>query len=291
MMPRSLQVRFTELTAECKIFIMSEQQLKQFAKSLRLSALKMAYDCGKNGSHVAPGLSAIEIMATLYGDVLRYDVNNPYDENRDRLVVSKGHCVLAYYSALNQIGFLTDEDIASFETNGSHFHGHAMRNLDHGIEFSGGSLSMGMSFAVGLALSCKRKNIGNRIFALVGDGECDEGLIWEAAMSAAHYRLNNFTVIVDRNQLQYDGPTKAVMNQFDLGKKFEAFGFEVTVVDGHDCVALSKALKKTGDTPTCVIADTIKGKGVSFIEGVKEWHHHTLTLEQYELARKEVESV
>ena len=251
---------------------MNEQQLKEFAKSLRLSALKMAYDCGKNGSHVAPGLSAIEIMATLYGDVLRYDIHHPYDENRDRLVVSKGHCVLAYYSALNKVGFLTDEDIASFETNGSHFHGHAMRNLDNGIEFSGGSLSMGMSFAVGLALSCKRKKLQNRIYALVGDGECDEGLIWEAAMSAANFGLDNFTVII-------------------LGKKFEAFGFDVTVVDGHDCAALSAALKKTSDKPTCVIADTIKGKGVSFIEGVKEWHHHTLTQEQYELARKEVESV
>lgn len=272
-------------------FQSKDMDLKQFSKELRLSALKMACDCGKNGSHVGPGLSAIEIIATLYGDVLRYDVNNPNDENRDRLVVSKGHCVLAYYSALNKVGFLSDEDIASFETNGSHFHGHAMRNLANGIEFSGGSLSMGMTFAVGLALSCKRKGLSSRVFALVGDGECDEGLIWEAAMSAAHYKLNNFTVIVDRNKLQYDGPTQDVMNQIDLGKKFEAFGFDVTVVDGHDCDELSKALKKTTAKPTCVIADTIKGKGVSFIEGVKEWHHHTLTPEQYEQARKEVENV
>ncbi len=265
--------------------------LQELSKELRLSSLKMAYDSGKNGSHVGPGLSAIEIFATLYGDVMHYDVNNPNDENRDRLVVSKGHCVLAYYSALNKVGFLTDEDIASFETNGSHFHGHAMRNLENGIEFSGGSLSMGMTFAVGLALSCKRKRLTSRVFALVGDGECDEGLIWEAAMSAAHYGLNNFTVIVDRNKLQYDGPTEKVMNQIDLAKKFEAFGFDVAVVDGHDCDALSKALKKTSVKPICVVADTIKGKGVSFIEGVKEWHHHTLSLEEYEQAVKEVENV
>lgn len=265
--------------------------LKQFSKELRLQALKMAFECGRKGSHVGSGLSSIEIMASLYGDVLRFDVNNPNDENRDRLVVSKGHCVLAYYSVLNKVGFLTDEDLASFETNGSHFHGHAMRNLENGIEFSGGSLSMGMTFAVGLALSCKRKELSCRVFALVGDGECDEGLIWEAAMSAAHFGLNNFTVIIDRNKLQYDGPTQIVMNQIDLGKKFEAFGFDVVVVDGHDCVALSKALKKTSDKPTCVIADTIKGKGVSFIEGVKEWHHHTLSQEEYEQAVKEVENV
>lgn len=272
-------------------FHCKNMDLKHFSKDLRLLALKMAYDSGKNGSHVGPGLSSIEIMATLYGDVLKYDVNHPEDENRDRLVISKGHCVLAYYSALNKVGFLSDEDIASFETNGSHFHGHAMRNLENGIEFSGGSLSMGMTFAVGLSLSCKRKGLSNRVFALVGDGECDEGLIWEAAMAAAHYELNNFTVIVDRNKLQYDGPTQNVMNQIDLGKKFEAFGFDVMVVDGHDCAALSKALRKTSDRPTCVIADTIKGKGVSFIEGVKEWHHHTLSQEQYEQAVKEVEHV
>lgn len=273
------------------LFHSKDMDLKLFSKELRLSALKMAYDCGKNGSHVGPGLSSIEIMATLYGDVMKYDVNHPEDENRDRLVISKGHCVLAYYSALNKVGFLSDEDIASFETNGSHFHGHAMRNLENGIEFSGGSLSMGMTFAVGLALSCKRKGNTNRVFALVGDGECDEGLIWEAAMSASNYQLNNFTVIVDRNKLQYDGPTEKVMNQIDLAKKFEAFGLDVFVVDGHDCDALSKALKKTSDKPTCVIADTIKGKGVSFIEGVKEWHHHTLSLEEYEQAVKEVEHV
>ena len=272
-------------------FQSKDMNLKQFSKELRLSALKMAYDCGKNGSHVGPGLSSIEIMATLYGDVLKYDVNHPEDENRDRFVVSKGHCVLAYYSALNKVGFLSDEDIASFETNGSHFHGHAMRNLENGIEFSGGSLSMGMTFAVGVALSCKRKGNTNRVFALVGDGECDEGLIWEAAMSASHYQLNNFSVIVDRNKLQYDGPTEKVMNQIDLARKFEAFGFDVFVVDGHDCDALSKALKITTDKPTCVIADTIKGKGVSFIEGVKEWHHHTLSQEEYEQAVKEVEHV
>lgn len=265
--------------------------LNVFAKELRLQALNMAYNCGKNGSHLGAGLSAIEIMATLYGDVLKYDVNHPYEENRDRFVVSKGHCVLAYYAALNKAGFISDEDIASFETNGSHFHGHAMRNLENGIEFSGGSLSMGMTFAVGLALACKRKGLSNRVFVLVGDGECDEGLIWEAAMSAAHYGLNNFTVIVDRNKLQYDGPTLNVMNQIDLGQKFEAFGFDVEVVNGHDCNVLSKALKKTSDKPTCVIADTIKGKGVSFMEGVKEWHHHTLSLEEYEQARKEVENV
>ena len=251
----------------------------------------MALNCVKNGSHLGAGLSSVEIFAALYGGVLKYDLQNKEDENRDRLVVSKGHCVLSYYSALRQAGFLTDEDIASFETNGSHFHGHAMRNLEKGIEFSGGSLSMGMSFAVGQALACKKKGLTSRVFSIVGDGECDEGLIWEAAMSAANYGLNNFFLIVDRNKLQYDGPTAEVMNQIDLGDKFRAFGFDVRVVDGHDVDALAKAFRAPSEKPVCVIADTIKGKGVSFMEGVKTWHHSVLTQEQYDQAVKEVENV
>lgn len=265
--------------------------LKQLAKEIRLSALLMAFNSGKNGSHLGAGLSAVEIFAALYGKVLRYDINNREDDNRDRLVVSKGHCVLSYYSALRWAGFLTDADINSFEVNGSHFHGHAMRNLQKGIEFSGGSLSMGMSFAGGIALACKKKGLKSRVYAIVGDGECDEGLIWESAMSAANYGLNNFYVIVDRNKLQYDGPTADVMNQIDLGDKFRSFGFEVRIVDGHDPDALADVLDKPSDKPVCVIADTIKGKGVSFMENNKEWHHHTLTEEQYMAAKAEVENV
>lgn len=265
--------------------------LKDLSKSLRLSALQMAFNCGKNGSHLGAGLSSVEIFAALYGKVLNYDINNREDENRDRLVISKGHCVLSYYSALRWAGFLTDEDINSFEVNGSHFHGHAMRNLQKGIEFSGGSLSMGMSFAGGVALACKKKGLNSRVYTLVGDGECDEGLIWESAMSAANYGLNNLYVIIDRNKLQYDGLTTDVMNQIDLGAKFEAFGFEVREVDGHDPDALAVALDLESEKPVCVIADTIKGKGVSFMEGHKEWHHHTLTKEQYEQAKEEVENV
>lgn len=251
----------------------------------------MAYNSGKNGAHLGSALSAIEILAVLYGKVMRYDSNNPTDENRDRLVISKGHCVLAYYSALRYAGFITYKDTDSFEINGSHFHGHAMRNLYNGIEFSGGSLSMGMSFAVGLALACKRKDNTGRVFALVGDGECDEGLIWESAMSAANYQLDNFTVIVDANVLQYDGPTTEIMDLKDLSAKFMSFGFEVRECDGHDCDELVKSLQNQGKSPLCVIAHTIKGKGVSYMELNKEWHHHTLTQEQLEQAVKEVENV
>lgn len=265
--------------------------LRKFAKTIRLSALQMAYHAGKNGSHLGAGLSTVEIFAALYGKVMHYDLANPKDESRDRLVVSKGHCVLSYYSALQQVGFISLHDLETFESNGSCFHGHAMRNLENGIEFSGGSLSMGMSFAVGQALACKLKGLESRVFVLVGDGECDEGLIWEAAMSASNFQLNNLVVIVDRNKLQYDGLTTEVMNQLDLAEKFKTFGFDVRSVDGHDVEALVNVLTISSDKPICVIADTIKGKGVSFMEGKKEWHHHTLSKEQYELAREEVENV
>ena len=255
---------------------------------MRLMALQMAYQSGKNGSHLGGGLSAIEIFATLYGEVMHIDSANPYDEERDRLVVSKGHCVLAYYTALCKAGFLSEEDLRHFEINGSFLHGHATRNIQRGVEFSGGSLSMGMSFAVGEALACKQKGLKNRVFVVVGDGECDEGLIWEAAMAAANFRLNNLIVIVDQNQLQYDGLTQTVMNQLSLSEKFKAFGFDTTEVDGHNCEELSKALQYLSDRPQCIIAKTIKGKGVSFMEGKKEWHHATLNKEQYEQAQKEV---
>jgi len=263
--------------------------LRQYSKDLRLSALEMAHGCGKNGSHLGAGLSSIEIMATLYGRVLNFDVSNPLDENRDRLVVSKGHCVLAYYNALKSVGFLSQEDLDGFEVDGAHLHGHAFRNLIKGIEFSGGSLSMGMSFAVGQALSCKKKRLLNRVYTIVGDGECDEGLIWESAMAAANYKLNNLTVIIDCNKLQYDGFTKEVMDSSSLAEKFTAFGFDTLEVDGHDCDALTKALLQTSNKPRCVVAHTVKGKGVSFMEGNREWHHHILSDEEYTQARKEVE--
>ena len=264
-------------------------ETKAFAKQIRLKALEMAYSSGKNGSHLGGALSSVEIFSVLYGKTLKVDAFNPYDEGRDRLVVSKGHSVLSYYSALFYAGFLTQNDLDGFEVDGCHLHGHALRNIEKGIEFSGGSLSMGISFAVGQALACKKKKLPNRVFTIVGDGECNEGLVWEASMSAAHYQLNNLTVIIDKNHLQYDGLTSSVMDSCSLAEKFAAFGFDTYEVDGHNTTELEIALGRQRDKPLCVIANTIKGKGVSFMEGQREWHHHTLTEEQYIQARKEVE--
>ena len=224
----------------------------------------------------------------MYGDVLRLQGED--DFKRDKLIVSKGHCVLSYYSALYEKGFITLQDIESFEVNGSRFHGHATRDTNIGIDFSGGSLGMGFSYAVGLALAGKMRGHNYKVYVILGDGECDEGSNWEAAMSAAHFELDNLIVIIDHNKLQYDGDPKEVMNLGDLHQKFKSFGFDVDSIDGH-CIAdiLTSMQKKSDRRPRAIVANTIKGKGISFMENKKEWHHSKLTKEQYEMAKQELE--
>jgi len=262
--------------------------LKEISHKLRLRILELTYGVKKSGAHVGGGLSCVEILATLYGSVLKYDINNPLDKSRDRFILSKGHSAIALFSALEQVGFLTKEELDQFEMNGSPYYAHASRNLLKGIEFSGGSLSLGLSFAVGVALACKRDNLNNHIYVLLGDGECDEGLVWESLMSAAHFNLNNLTVIVDCNGLQSDGYTLDIMNHSSLADKFKAFGFNVHDIDGHDLNELQRVFDlKDTENPNAIIAHTVKGKGVSFMENDKRWHHGVLSLNEYELAISE----
>lgn len=272
--------------------MMNTEELKLLSYNLRKKSLEVAYGAGRNGAHLGGGLSTIEIFAVLFGSIMKYDSKNPLSEERDRLVISKGHCVLAYYSALNLFGFLSDEELALFENNGAFLHGHATRSLERGIEFSGGSLGMGLPFAVGVALALKRKGSQNKVYCLVGDGECDEGSIWEALMSASHFGLNNLVVIVDKNGLQYDGKTSDVMSADSLSAKFQSFGFEVSDVDGHSTEKLVNAFYSFSNTtqPKAIIANTVKGKGVSFMENVKEWHHSVLSEAQYTAALEEIKN-
>ena len=264
------------------------EKLKEMSQNMRNRILELTFNTGKNGAHLGGSLSAVEIFATLYGHVLKYDLNDPLNKNRDRFIVSKGHCAIALFAALEQVGFLTKEELNTFETNGTSYYAHASRNLIKGIEFSGGSLSLGLSFAVGVALSCKKDNINNQIYVLVGDGECDEGLIWESLMSASHFNLTNLTVIIDQNGLQSDGYTTDVMNQSSLANKFSAFGFNVQEIDGHNINGLVNSFQlKDPAKPNVIIASTIKGKGVSFMENNKDWHHGSLSPKQYELALSE----
>lgn len=261
------------------------EKLKEMSQKMRNRILELTFNTGKNGAHLGGGLSAVEIFATMYGHVLKYDLNDPLNKTRDRFIVSKGHCAIALYAALEQVGFLTREELNTFETNGTSYYAHASRNLLKGIEFSGGSLSLGLSFAVGVALANKNDGLNNHVYVLLGDGECDEGLIWESLMSASHFCLNNLTVIVDQNGLQSDGFTTDVMDKSSLASKFNAFGFMVQEIDGHNLNELIESFKMRDSTkPNAIIANTIKGKGVSFMENNKDWHHGSLSPKQYELA-------
>lgn len=264
------------------------EYIHEFARKLRNNSLKMAFDAGKNGAHLGGGLSAVEIFACLYGGIMNVNSKHYDDANRDRLIISKGHCVLPYYSALRETGFLTNDDISGFEVNGSPLHGHATRDITKGMEFSGGSLGLGMSYAVGVALSAKLDALPYHVYVIVGDGECNEGIVWEALMSASHYGLNNLTVIVDHNKLQYDGSVSTVMNMGDLKVKFDAFGCQTIEVDGHNVEELCDAFNRKSETkPNAIIAHTVKGKGVSFMENKKEWHHGVLSKDQFDIAMSE----
>ena len=255
-------------------------------KDIRKRILELAFKAGSNGSHLGGSLSAVEIINSLYHSGFNF---NPADEDRDRLILSKGHAALALYCVLESVGIITKEDAETFEQNGTTLFAHAKKNIAKGIEFSGGSLSLGISYAVGVALACKSKGINNRIFVLLGDGECDEGLVWEAVMSSVNYRLDNLTFIVDCNGLQSDGYTKDVMDHSPLEKKFEGFGCKVISLDGHSEKEVTEAYKvKSKDCPLVIIAYTVKGKGVSFMENLQQWHHGTLSQAQYELAMEEV---
>ncbi len=264
--------------------------LKQLSRNIRIGILDMTYGAGKNGAHAGGGLSIADILAILYSGILKFDKNKPYEKERDRFILSKGHSALALFSVLEQVGFLTKDETDLFEVNGSPYYSHAKRNLSKGIEFSGGSLSLGLSYAVGVAISCKKDNLNNHIYVLVGDGECDEGLVWESLMSASNFNLTNLTVIVDFNGMQSDGHSIDIMNKSTLGNKFKSFGFNVKEIDGHNLEVISDAFAyRDFSKPNAIIAHTIKGKGVSFMENNINWHHGVLSTKQYESALKEQE--
>ncbi|MBQ3442764.1 MAG: transketolase [Selenomonadaceae bacterium] len=267
-------------------------KIESLAKRMRISALTMGYKSGVNAVHYGGGLSAIEILACLYGGIMDVDPKNPRKEPRDIFILSKGHGVLALYTALAHTGFFPLEKLETFEQNESDLCGHPAMNVDLGIEFSSGSLGMGFSQGVGVALGYNKKCIDNHVFILLGDGELDEGSNWEAAMSAAHFKLDSLLAIVDKNSLQLDGKTNEVMSLGNLANKFSAFGFETREVDGHNvaelCKNISEMIGNRDGRPKALIANTIKGKGVSFMENKIEWHVGLLTKKLYEEAMRDL---
>jgi transketolase len=261
----------------------------ELASKLRIRILELALKVGKSGSHVGGALSIVDILVILYRDFLNYDLNDRENNLRDRFILSKGHSANALYGVLELFQFLSNEEVETFEVNGSSYYAHATRNLKKGIEFSGGSLSLGLSFGVGVALSCKLKGFSNHIYVLVGDGECDEGLVWESLMAAKNFNLSNLTVIVDNNGIQSDGFKKDVMNQYSLFEKFSAFGFNTIEIDGHNHFEIADSFNsKHSEKPNAIIANTVKGKGVSFMENNVIWHHGVLNNELFDIAINEL---
>jgi transketolase len=261
----------------------------QLATRIRHRILELGLCAGKNGSHMGSAMSIADILAVLYGGALDLDKIRAQLPQRDRFLLSKGHAAVALFAALELAGFLTREETSTFESNGTSFYAHAHRDLKRGIEFSGGSLSLGLPYGVGVALSCRKRGLDNRVIILVGDGECDEGLVWEAAMSATNLGLGNLTVIVDANGMQSDGRKLEILNPLSFADKFRSFGFDAVELDGHDHAAIDAALKIRHDMrPTALIAHTAKGKGISFMEGNPDWHHGILTEALFQQAVSEL---
>lgn len=263
--------------------------VKEKARIIREDIIKMLGQAGSG--HTGGSLSAADIMACLYFWELNLNPDNPQWEERDRFVLSKGHAAPALYATLAEKGFFEKEELSALRRLGSPLQGHPdMRKLP-GVEASTGSLGQGISWAVGMALAGKMDKRDNRVYALLGDGEIQEGMVWEALMAAAHYKLDNLLAFVDHNGLQIDGKTSEVMSPEPVAEKFKAFGWEVIEIDGHDYRQIMMALEKgrnTAGKPTAVIADTIKGKGCSFMENRPEWHGVTPNPDEVQKALAEL---
>lgn len=271
---------------------MKIEELWTHAINMRKNALKMSYECGGN-AHIGGAFSMMEMMAVLYGYKMNTALVPESDySHRDKFILSKGHGVLALYTALAEFGIMDKELLSTFQQNGSYLIAHPVMNPSLGIESSNGSLGQGISMAAGLALAAQKKGYPYQVYTICGNGECNEGSVWEAIMSAVNFKLDNFTLLIDNNGMQSDGPSQEVMNVSQrYADMLKAVGFQVICVDGHDINELVSALdaKHIPHLPKAIIARTIKGKGISFMENNNAWHHNRLTKSQYELALTELE--
>ena len=266
------------------------EKISNLAKKIRKDILSMTFQAGVNGGHIGGAFSCADIMATLYGAVLHNSPKLVTSQERDQFVLSKGHVALAHYAALAELGYFSKAELKTFEQENSEFPTHEVMNPMKGIEVSSGSLGYGLSIGVGCAIAAKLKNSKHKTYVLIGDGECNEGSIWEAAMSAARFRLDNLTAIVDVNGQSLDGYTEDVMPVCSFADVFQGFGWSVKIIDGHDIQQIYEALKSRAQgQPTVLLAHTLKCKGISSIEGKTGWHHASLSKEQYEQFINEVE--
>ena len=265
--------------------------LKVTANNIRKSVIEEVYSA--SSGHPGGSLSAADILTVLYFNQMNIDPKDPKNENRDRFVLSKGHASPVLYAALAERGFFDKEELKSFRKLGSMLQGHPDMKGVPGVDMSTGSLGQGLSAANGMALASKIDSKGYRVYALLGDGEIEEGQIWEAAMTSSHYKLDNLCVIVDNNNLQIDGSVDNVMNVYPIDEKFKSFGFEVFTVDGNnidELIAVFEKAKTVKGKPTAIVAKTVKGKGVSFMENQVGWHGKAPKEEEYNQAMEELNS-
>ena len=267
----------------------SMDEVKRVANLMRIDVIKAISEAGSG--HPGGSLSAVDILATLYFYKMKIDPQNPQMEDRDKFVLSKGHGAPALYAALGQRGYFPSEDMYQLRKLGSSFQGHPDMKKVPGVEMSTGSLGQGFSAAVGMALANRLDNKKSKVYVLLGDGELQEGIVWEAAMSAAHYKLDKLVAILDNNGLQIDGRNDDVMKVEPIYEKFESFGWEILQVDGHNVEEIAQALDEADEVigkPILIIAHTIKGKGVSFMEDEVGWHGKAPSVEETEIALKEL---
>lgn len=268
----------------------SYNDLKRISNNCRLNILEQVY-LAKSG-HIGGSLSCIDILVTIYFKHANLDINNPKWEDRDRIILSKGHCSPALYSVLAEKGFIEKELLKTFRNKHSILQGHPdMKNIP-GVDMTSGSLGQGLSVANGIALAGKMDKKDYKVYCILGDGEVQEGQVWEAAMTSAHYKLNNIIAFLDYNNLQIDGKVEDVMSIENIVDKFKAFNFNVIEIDGHDFEQIDKAIilaKNQFEKPTIIIAKTIKGKGITFMENVAKWHGEAPKEEEYINAKNELE--
>ena len=266
------------------------ENIKNFTLNVRKNILEMAVSAGAGSAHFGGALSIAEIISTLFAYQMKIDKKNPNWEGRDRFILSKGHACLAYYAALCEIGYISKEELKTFEKNDTNLLGHPVINRKLGIDFSNGSLGMGLSLGIGVAISSKKKKKNFNVYVIVGDGECNEGSIWEAAMAAPNFKLDNLYAIIDKNNFQQTGSNKEIMSVESLKDKWSSFGWHTTELDGHNIQELYNFFNTSSsiDKPKAIIAKTIKGKGFSFSENNNDWHHSVLTKSLYDKAVKEL---
>ncbi len=262
---------------------------EQFAWQIRRDIVEMTHVSGV--SHIGSALSVTDIVAVLYHDIMKIFPDDPKNDERDRFILSKGHAGMTVYAALAEKGFFPVEELVTQCANGSRLSGHVSHKNVPGVEMSTGSLGMGLSVGAGMAVAAKRDNKKHRVYVVLGDGECAEGSVWEAAMFAGHNTLANLTAVIDHNKLQANDWCENVISWKNIAKMWDSFGWHVIEINGHDIGMLKQALGfRQGTKPVCVIAHTIKGKGVSFMENEKIWHHLSPQGDDYTNAVRELEA-